>query len=421
MEGYIDENRWVDLSSLPRRQFGDTFHIDWLKSSGHAVRFMYNGICGEINILQYNVNKRNLLIYIDGYSKLDGDVVCIDTLKSCALGRVLHKKIIDSAPELMMYLQDKNDAYIYSRKSNVRINTVCPLCGFKKTHIISNLYQFGFGCPQCSDGKSYAEKFMFNILKQLGVDFKNEVTKRDRGFEWIDGDYRYDFYFVVNNKKYFLELDGHFHKNEKFDTYEKVVEHDHIKDNLANDNGVDVIRIDCCYKKECDRFIYIKNNILSSRLNDIFNLNDVNFNVANEIALNSNICVASKLWNDGRTIGQIVDQIGVSRDTVLSYLKTASSIGWCKYDKTVSEERRVLAINNARCKPIALYDKDSNLVGVFHDSLELSSKSEKLYGTQFTRTNITSAARNGHRYCGYHIKYITHDEYEQFYNNTKLM
>ena len=190
MEGYIDIDKWVDLSVLPTRKYGCKYNIDWKNSIGHKVPFRYNEIYGFIEIMKYTKNQ-SLVVYIDGYSSPDGDILQIKSLKECLLSRVLHKKIIDVAPELIQYMQDINDAYVYSPKSNRRINTICPFCGFKKTHTIANLYMSGFGCPQCSDGKSYAEKFMFHILKQLNIDFKYEVTHKHNGFEWITNNYRF--------------------------------------------------------------------------------------------------------------------------------------------------------------------------------------------------------------------------------------
>ena len=336
--------KWIDLSVLPKRKFGHVFHIDWRKVAGCTVPFMYNGIAGNVNILEYDVTSRSLLIHIDGYSKPQGDVIHLDSFKTCSFGRVLHKKIIDTAPELMQYLKNKDDAYNYSYKSNQRINTICPFCGFEKTHIIANLYQYGFGCPQCSDGKSYAEKFMFNVLRQLNVDFKNEVTKKEPGFEWIENNYRYDFYFEIYDKKCFVELDGHLHIKNAFGIYEQTNKADIIKNRLADEHNIEMIRIDCCYDKESNRFSYIKNNIINSKLCGFLDFSEVDWQLANKAALNSNVDIAAKLWEDGHTIKYIANEIGVSGDTVTSYLKIASDINLCNYNKTIAEQRRIMSV-----------------------------------------------------------------------------
>ena len=412
MEGYIDIDKWVDLSVLPTRKYGCKYNIDWKNSIGHKVPFRYNEIYGFIEIMKYTKNQ-SLVVYIDGYSSPDGDILQIKSLKECLLSRVLHKKIIDVAPELIQYMQDINDAYVYSPKSNRRINTICPFCGFKKTHTIANLYMSGFGCPQCSDGKSYAEKFMFHILKQLNIDFKYEVTHKHNGFEWITNNYRYDFYFEINNKKYFVELDGHFHKDAKLSSYQQTINSDYQKDHMAASHDIDMIRIDCCYNGQHNRYDYIKCNILNSQLSNILNLSIVDFDCANRMALNSNIWYAAKLWNNNFQINQIARKLSVAAHTVSSYLKTASSIGLCKYNLDIAEERRVSITKKNRSKPVALYNKDK-LIDVFFSALDLSDQSEKLYGIHFARENIASACRTHYKCYGYNVEYITHEEYYNF-------
>ena len=327
----------VDLSALPKTPDGK---INWTKSIGHSIKFVYGNISGDILLLDYEKNKRRLKIYIDGYTRTQYDIASLDTIKCCSLGRLLHKKIIDTNPELIQYLVNKDDAIKYSVQSNRRIYTVCPNCGHIKNQIISNLYKFGFSCPCCSDGISYPNKFMFNVLKQLNVDFKNEITKRDAGFEWAE-DYRYDFYFEKNNKKYFVEMDGHFHF--KGFNKEKVQISDKMKDCLAKDHGIYVIRINCQYDKLENRFEYIKNNIKNNNIfNSMFDMSSVNWTDANCAATESNIILSAKYWNDGCSMSNIAKTIGVSTDSVRNYLKIAVELGECNYTTKEALIRRKL-------------------------------------------------------------------------------
>ena len=56
-----------------------------------------------------------------------------------------------------------------------------------------------------SDGISYAEKFMINVLKQLKLDFKKQLSCST--FKWCKK-YRYDFYFRYKNEYYIIETHG---------------------------------------------------------------------------------------------------------------------------------------------------------------------------------------------------------------------
>lgn len=336
----------IDLSALPRKSNGK---IDWIKSENYSVPFVYGDISGDIILLEYIVPKKTFKVFIDGYTKCQYDIASIDTLKQCKLGRLLHKKIIDTNPEMVQYFVDKNDVLRYSGQSNIRTNMQCPFCGYQKMQIISNLYQYGFSCPQCSDGVSYPNKLMFNILQQLDVDFKNEVTKRVRGFEWAN-EYRYDFYFEKDNSKYFIEMDGHFHKENRMNGIDKIMQSDATKDMLANSHDIEVIRIDCCYPNEKKKLSFIKNNIINSKLNVILPIDNIDWGVANKFSISSNIQSAAKYWDDGYTIKQIANALGVSNDSVTNYLKIASELNLCLYNKEISNDRRKLSCKLAKCK-----------------------------------------------------------------------
>ena len=56
------------------------------------------------------------------------------------------------------------------------------------------------GCPICSDGKSYPEKFIASYLRQIGEPFITEYSAK-----WSN-DRRYDFY--LPNMNMFIEVDG---------------------------------------------------------------------------------------------------------------------------------------------------------------------------------------------------------------------
>lgn len=338
--------KYINLNVLPRRKNGK---IDWQRSAGYSVPFVYGEISGNIYLVEYILKKRTFKVLIDGYTKFQYDTASIDTLKQCQLGRLLHKKIIDTNPEMVQYFVNKDDALKHSYQSNIRIKTQCPFCGYVKDQIISNLYQFGFGCPQCSDGVSYPNKLMFNILKQLDICFKNEVTKRDEGFEWVE-EYRYDFYFEKDGQKYFIEMDGHFHQNHSLICYNQVVQADKKKDQLAREHNINIIRIDCCYNKESDKFNFIKYQILNSVLYNILDLSKIDWDIANQSAISSNVYLAAQYWNDGDVIKQIAEKIGVSTDTIRSYLKIAADINLCDYNKETSEQRRIKACILAKSK-----------------------------------------------------------------------
>jgi len=181
---------------------------------------------------------------------------------SCCRGLVVIEGINDiptTAPWLIPYFQGGyNEAKLYTKWGTGNsnnfggyINPVCPDCiriKDKKIKIRDIYTNKSIGCI-CSDGQSFPNKTMFNILEQLGIDFIPEYNP-----EWIKPK-RYDFYIPSINK--IIEMDGQFHKNNNQmngQTSKESNELDEYKDNLARERDIEVIRIDCDYPNMETRF-----------------------------------------------------------------------------------------------------------------------------------------------------------------------
>jgi len=339
MRKYEKVDKWIDLSVLPT--ISNTNRIDWGNSIGIMMQFKYNKYNGILKIVnKITKDKYKVVLYINNESI--EYVLNSNGIKKCELGGAFKIPIAITNPEFIKYFVNQQDAYTYSIQSNKKVEMICPLCGTKKEQYVRVLAKYGLACPMCSDGISYPNKFMFNVLTQLDINFKNEVTKATPGFEWIVGNYRYDFYVEYNHTKVFIEMDGKFHLGNKWQTYEKAQKTDQLKDKLALQHGIKVIRINCMYSKIQNRYKYIKDNIVTSELNSIFNLSNINWDVANSFAVSSNIALAAELWNDkDYCVIDIGNKLGVSRDTARGYLKIASKLGLCAYNDNEVEIRMI--------------------------------------------------------------------------------
>jgi predicted RNA-binding Zn-ribbon protein involved in translation (DUF1610 family) len=163
---------------------------------------------------------------------------------------------------------------LYMPKSERKILVTCPQCGHVKKIAICDLLRNGLGCPKCSDGVSYPNKFGRNFIEQLNV--KNIIYEyRPKWLVVNDNQCSYDIYFEYNDTKYIIEMDGGLgHGNF---TYKRIdgndidgLRRDLAKDKLAQANGITVIRIDC---KKSDSN-YIKDNIMNSPLPSILNFSE---------------------------------------------------------------------------------------------------------------------------------------------------
>ena len=226
--------------------------------------------CGEYYDSKDGEYKNEKWIIEDGlYSGKSGCACC------CGNSNIVVKGINDIAttnPELVKYFIDINDAYKYTYGSDKYVKLKCNICGFEKESKINDIHRNKFSCDRCSDGISYGEKIMFNLLYLFDVDFISQYSKFNS--KWCQN-YRYDFYFELNNEEFIIEVNGlqHYEENKNFKkTLKNQQENDKNKYELAINNGIEpqnYIVIDCRYSE----LEFIKNNILHSRLNEICDLN----------------------------------------------------------------------------------------------------------------------------------------------------
>jgi len=277
-------------------------------------------------------------------------------------------------------------AKMYTPQSSLKLKFKCPDCGRVKNKplSISNIYtNHSIGC-QCGDKISYPSKIVYNLLEQLNVDFKTEYSP-----EWISPRL-YDFYFKLNNEKFIIETDGGWHKQDnKMSgiTKEESQRLDNYKDKLAQEHGIKVIRIDC----EFSELNFIKNNILRSRVNDIFNLSNIDWLKCEEFAL-SNLCKKAceiKRNNSKMTTTTIGEIMKLDKGTIRKYLIKGTKLGWCEYDKDYEKRSSLNKGRIKKRKPVEIF-KDGISLGIFPSCAELERQSEELFGVKLDYRNISS-------------------------------
>lgn len=326
------ENNWIDLSGLPRFEGVTKYkNINWQASVGFIVPFCYRSISASAQILGINTKTRRIKIYIDNWTIEGGEEISIQNFQTCNLHK-LYNKISVLAPEMIVYLLDKNDAYKYPPYYNDKIAMRCPHCGTIKEQTPCGFMSNGFSCPACGDRVSYPNKLMFNVLTQLNMRFITELSRTYEGFEWCTN-YRYDFYFELDSHKYIIEMDGHFHDDIK------QKQRDRAKTQLALQHGIDLIRIDCRYDKM--PFDYIVKNIHNSKLSDILQLECVNWRECDKYASRSLMRDICEMWEqDLRSVGEIMETYKLSKTTVKNYLLKGNALGLCpSYNKEESRRR----------------------------------------------------------------------------------
>lgn len=335
---------------------------------------------------------------------------------TCCANKIVVKGINDIAttnPEMVKYFVNIEDAYKYTYSSKNNIYVKCPDCGYTKEGSISNLYYRNFSCPKCGDGVSYPEKFMSNLFKQLKennqlIDFIYQYTKVNN---ILCGKYKYDFYFELENEKYIIETHGrqHYEKVENFKiTLEEVKQNDINKMNLAIQNGIkpeNYIVVDCKYSES----EYIKYNILNSRLNEIFDLSNINWikiGLESEKSLIKEVC---EYWNNkhnNETTSDLANTFKCCSFTIINYLKKCSELELCSYNPKIEKQKSGSRVGKALGKPIEIF-KGNESLGIFESISELERQSEELFKTKLNHSAISKVCLGKLKhYKGFTFKYV---------------
>lgn len=277
----------------------------------------------------------------------------------CCAGYQVYKGYNDfntKRPELAKNLVNYEDGYKYTEWSSEELEWKCPSCGNIMKKKISYVSKYGVTCPRCDDGYSYPNKFIYNSLLQI----KNQLDFLDREYrpDWCKYTYNdkdcygiYDIYFIKDSKGYAVEMDGGLgHGNRSYTNSnknkEELLYRDKEKDRLASEHNIKVIRIDCNYETN-DRFQFILNNILKSDLVNILDLSKIDFNQANIQSQQSLFIKSVELWNEGKNIAQIREELNIHESTVTNYLKSAKKYEMCDY--SVKESRNRSTSNAVVC------------------------------------------------------------------------
>lgn len=212
---------------------------------------------------------------------------------------------------------------------------ICKDCGSVRYRKCLNVLQtYSIACD-CSDGKSYISKSIYNVLKQLNVKFNTEVK-----YEWNKytnpltnkkSQASIDFIIYKDDREIPLEADGGFHRkdnNMNGMTAEMYQEIDRQRDeNCLKYLGEETIRI----SDEGD----IKENILNSKLAVEFNLSKIDWLENGKFALSNLAKEVCEHWNNKQeweTTKDLAEMFSLNRYTIMNYLKRGSSLGWCDYN-----------------------------------------------------------------------------------------
>ena len=314
----------------------------------------------------------------------------------CSNRKVLvgYNDIATTSPDIFQFLANPEDGYKYTRWSNTRTDFRCTLCGHVQNRKIASVAYRGFKCEHCSNGISYPNKFGRAFFDQIPVTkYKAEYYP-----EW-GKPYIYDIYFELNGKKFIVEWDGGQHSEDRNSFYRTLAEHqkiDKIKDRLAQENNVHLIRIDCA-KSDPD---YIRNNIEKSELNALFDLSRIDWLLCDERAQKNLVKTVCDLWSSGLySFGDLARKLHLGESTVRDYINRGVNLGWCDYDsKHWLDDRR---------HPVHVTNIDNGKEYFFGSLGECATGSIDFCGHRIAEETIRKYSKKGSPYNGFLFEIIS--------------
>ena len=268
-------------------------------------------------------------------------------------------------PDLVKLLDDSEDDFQYTPKSHKIAKWKCPCCNTQFKRTVSTISTRGFNCPVCGTGISFPNRMMYQILRQLNVQFKREYE-----FDWAKGKY-YDFYIEEINA--IIEMHGQQHYRHKNNasrwnkSLDEIIKNDSLKKDLAIKNGItNYIIIDARFSD----YDYIYENIAKSDLSNYYCMSNINKNsILNKMYSNDFVKEIITLWENGETIKGIAKKRGLFHTTVKKIIKNASDGGLTFYDSNIEikkNSKRIGLFNEKRI--VCLND------GIEHRSITSASK-----------------------------------------------
>lgn len=233
--------------------------------------------------------------------------------------------IATTHPEFAKLFWNVEDSLVYTYSSKKKADFKCPICLNKiPNKTIGNVYSKGLPCQYCSDGLSYPEKFMFSLLEQVRIEFNHQKT-----FVWSKNK-QFDFYIPSLNCIIETHGEQHYEKTPRGRTLKEEQENDEFKYNLAFSNKISKYYAIDCRKSELE---WIRNSILKSNMNLLFDLSNIDWLKCHEFACSSFVKKSCDLWNEGiRSTVEISRILNFHSATISRYLKRGKILGWVDYD-----------------------------------------------------------------------------------------
>lgn len=325
--------KFLDTSNLATYQSGKyKGKYDWSNNIGKELYFEYDGLSGHIKIVNYKKAIPNSKITLQ-YK---------DNTISTTTPNLLHLKIPslfgkEKQSEKYKYnVGDKikkfNDTLEileqirikYDNSSNRGYKVRCCDCNYE----YETLEQTLSTCPVCGKRTSYSERFIFSLLKQIGIKF---IPQKE--FNWLPNRF-YDCYLPKYNA--IIEIHGkqHYkpiklnHNETPQETYEHTITSDKLKYDAATQNKVIYYAINASNQ---ETLFQEAKNILS-----FINFTSISELECEKFANYKSIIKECELWNKGFSLEEIHHKLKTPIQSIQSKLRLGNKYEMCTYSKEIN-------------------------------------------------------------------------------------
>lgn len=386
--------------------------IDWKKSVGCKIPFVYDEIEGEFEIIEALPKQRVVMKY-----KRDSYMIATSQLHKGALGSIVGKFNYDYIYEINELLEQNGKAIVLDRfrkgKGDIKHYSLkCLDCNNTYDRSEGHVRNRGVKCPICGDGISYPQKFMTSVLKQLKVDFTTEYIINE------NKDSRYDFY--IPHLNLIIEVHGIQHyKDTGFGNnggrnLQEEQDNDEYKKQKAINLGYNYIVINAM-----DSSVeWLRKSIEESQMGIMFNLTTIDW-IECAIFATSNftkqVCEDFE-DNDSAIANKLAIKYGVDRGTIVKHLKKGAKFGWCNYDpQRIQYLNAKSKLPNSK-KPVVCIETGQE----FESATECARVSLEVFGVKMLQSKISKVCNGmAKSHKGFTFKYRDNEEIDlsQFLKN----
>lgn len=329
----LGNDKKIYVDHLPK----ESNRIKWTKSVGKYVYVLYDNIEYTIKIEEYLGNRKFIIDLVGNDYNEIGFEIGGNNLSKAKIGRLIRNIYVNKTiPNRQLIIDSigENEAKHHTCSQGIKIPIKCPHCGVETKAAICNIVSNGFFCPHCTQGISYSERLMRELLKELKLEYKTQYIIK--GYN-----YRYDFYIPKYNM--ILETHGEQHYVENGErgiygipSYDK--ENDMEKERIALESGITYYYQIDCRKSELE---WCKKYFIKALSNHI-DIDVITENMWKEIGLRAEkrhtaLGEVCKKYNEiGHKYKTVVDFWKdnfpeLTRKEVNDYLIKGSKLGICTY------------------------------------------------------------------------------------------